>query len=127
MGGRLEAAEKILTEAASVGREACGELDQRAARVHLLLGKVAQQRGNYDKAVDHLSAAWEVHEAIDGASGEPTLRIRLRVAEAEHAAGRKGPAIETQQAVVDVLRRSENLSSMLVESSSQLARWLEAE
>ncbi|CAE7153041.1 CBP3, partial [Symbiodinium pilosum] len=81
--GQLEAAEKILLEAARLGRETRGELDQEAAHVHLLLGQVASQKGDYDKAIDHLSEAWrtrlgdmQVHDHIDGKTAEPTLRVR---------------------------------------------------
>eukprot|EP00930_Biecheleria_cincta_P058441 TRINITY_DN44273_c0_g1_i1.p1 TRINITY_DN44273_c0_g1~~TRINITY_DN44273_c0_g1_i1.p1 ORF type:complete len:379 (-),score=83.52 TRINITY_DN44273_c0_g1_i1:120-1256(-) len=125
--GRLEAAERILTEAAKVGREVCGELDERAARVHHLLGKVATQRGNHDKAVEYFSTAWEVHEALDGAEAEATLRVRLRVAEAQNAAGRAEDAIHSLSAVLEALNTQESMPSMLVEAASQLARWLEAE
>ncbi|CAE8692178.1 unnamed protein product, partial [Polarella glacialis] len=127
--GRLEAAERVLTESARVGREARGELDQQTAHVHLLLGQVAQQRGYHDKSVDHFSAAWEVHEALDGAEAEPTLRARLRVAEAEYAAGRMEEAMGTMRKVVEALKQCREPGSppLLIESASQLARWLEAE
>jgi len=125
--GQLQAAEKVLMEAAHVGREACGETDDRAARVHLLLGKTAQQRGNHDKAMDHFESAWEAHEATEGGNGEGTLRARLRVAEAQQAAGRLETAIETQQDVVRRLDGNASLTPLLVESACQLARWLETQ
>jgi len=126
--GQLEAAGKTLMEAARLGRETRGELDEEAAHVHLLLGQVASQKGDFEKAIDHLSEAWEVHDHVDGKAAEPTLRIRMQVAEAERAANRLEAAVETVQAVVSILQHEEpQKTALLMKCSCQVAGWLEAD
>lgn len=125
--GKLEAAERALLESARLGRETRGEIDVRAAQAHTLLGKVAMQRSDAERAIDYFSTAWEVNEALHGSDGEPTLRTRLLVAEAEYAAGKLEEAIQTQQAVVDHWKQQTPPPLVVVEAAAQLARWLEAE
>eukprot|EP00913_Durusdinium_trenchii_P035843 g33540.t2 len=122
--GQLEVAEKVLLDAARLGRETRGELDRFTAHVHILLGQVATQRGHVDKAIDHFSDAWQAHEDLDGRTGEPTLRVRLRMADAQRRlAARAEKAVQELQAVVEILK-SEDLPTLLVESSSRLSHWL---
>lgn len=123
--GRLALAEKALQESLRLGREMRGDMDSWAARLHIMLGEVKQRQRRFDEAVDHYSAAWEVHEFRDGADGISTLRARLKVAEAEHLSGREDSAIESQKAVVDALRRLKTLPDVLVDAAATLARWLE--
>ncbi|CAJ1361115.1 unnamed protein product [Effrenium voratum] len=126
--GQLEAAERVLMDAARMGRETRGELDRFASHVHMLLGEVASKRCNVDRAIDHFSEAWQVHDYLDGASAEPTLRIRIRVAEAERSADRLEEAVKNIQAVVDCLKEDFALNpQLLLASASKLARWLEAD
>jgi len=131
--GQLEAAEKVLMDAARLGRETRGGLDRFTAQVHILLGQVATQRGNVDKAIDHFSDAWEAYEDVDGRTAEPTLRVRLQMAEAQRN-DMSQKAVETLQDVVkilvEILEEKEGvhqLSQLLVESSLRLALWLQAD
>lgn len=134
--GQLEAAEKALMDAARLGRETRGGLDRFTAQVHILLGQVATQRGNVDKAIDHFSDAWEAYEDIDGRTAEPTLRVRLQMAEAQRTADddRSQKAVEELQDVVrilvEILEGKEGvpqLPRLLAESSLRLALWLQAD
>eukprot|EP00929_Paragymnodinium_shiwhaense_P109752 TRINITY_DN76264_c0_g1_i1.p1 TRINITY_DN76264_c0_g1~~TRINITY_DN76264_c0_g1_i1.p1 ORF type:complete len:398 (+),score=97.74 TRINITY_DN76264_c0_g1_i1:79-1272(+) len=123
----FEAAHASLLEAARLVREVYGEMDVRAARIHTMLGDVAKQRGRHSEAIDHFCAAWEVRECLDGADGEETIRTHCRIAEVEYLDGRKAEAIERQQKVVSMLERQNLLAGLLVNSCSQLSRWLEGE
>lgn len=124
--GHLETAHTALLEGARLVREVYGDMDLRAARIHTMLGKIAKQRGEHAEAVDHFGAAWEVREAINGPESEETLRMSLCIAEVEYLDNRIEEAIEKQTNVVETLRRLNAFPVLLVDSSSQLARWLEA-
>jgi len=109
-------------------REVQGEMNLRAARIHTMLGQVAKQRGRLSEAIDHFCAAWEVRECIDGADGEETIRMHVRIAEVEHQAGKLSEAIDRQRKVVAMLQRQKAhaVPLLLIDSCSQLSRWLEA-
>jgi len=101
-------------------------MDVRSARIHSLLGQIAQQGGHYNEAVDQFSAAWEVHEYVHGPEAEDTIRLRMQIAEVEHLDGNAEEALTTQHKVVKELQRSGAFPVLLVDASAQLARWLEA-
>lgn len=122
---QLEQAHGVLQEAARLVREMFGEVDERAARIYVMLGDLALKQQRFAEAADHFSAAWEVRECIAGPDGEETLRVRLKIAEAQHHDEHSDEAIEMQGGVVEQLRKLEKCPALLVESSMQLARWLE--
>lgn len=122
---QLDQAHSLLQETARLVREMFGEMDERAARIHGMLGDLALKQSRFADAADHFSAAWEVSECISGVDGEETLRARLKIAEAQHQDEHREEAIDMQRGVVEQLRRLEKLPGLLVESSMQLARWLE--
>eukprot|EP00927_Polykrikos_kofoidii_P053752 TRINITY_DN48310_c0_g1_i1.p1 TRINITY_DN48310_c0_g1~~TRINITY_DN48310_c0_g1_i1.p1 ORF type:complete len:398 (+),score=68.77 TRINITY_DN48310_c0_g1_i1:131-1324(+) len=122
----LETSESALLEAARLVREVYGDMDLRAARIHCMLGKIARQRGQHAGAIDHFGAAWEVHEFISGPEHEETLRMLLCLAESEYLDGQADEAIARQSKVVATLCDLNVLPSLLVDSYTQLARWLES-
>lgn len=114
--GQLEAAEKALMDGTRLGRETRGGLDRFTAQVHILLG--------------------QAYEDIDGRTAEPTLRVRLQMAEAQRTADddRSQKAVEELQDVVrilvEILEGKEGvpqLPRLLAESSLRLALWLQAD
>merc|ERR1712137_821948 len=76
-------------------------------------------------AINHFSAVWEVQEGLEGRDGEDTLRTSLQIAELEYLSGQQKEAVERQRGVINSLLRLSSLPTLLVDSSSQLARWLE--
>lgn len=122
---QLDQAHGLLQDAARLVRELYGEMDERAARIHGMLGTIALRQGRNGEAADHFSAAWEVLESTIGADGEETMRVRLQIAEAQYEDEHQEEAIDMQSGVVEQLRRHGELPGLLVESSLRLARWLE--
>lgn len=124
---KLEEACKSFKEAARMGREVFGEMDARCARVHTLLGQIAQRCKQYDEAIDHFSAAWNVYQELEGEEGMDTILAQLHVAEVRHLNGCIEDAIKTQSDAVERLQSANAFPEILIDSSAQLARWLEAE
>lgn len=122
---RAEEARRLLSEASRVVRETYGEVDARCARVHTLLGQLEQQRGRTAEALGHFSEVSRVHQEL-GDEGVAAVRAQLRVAEALYLTGAVEEALELQGRAVEQLRSSNSLPEVLVDSSAQLARWLEA-
>lgn len=123
---KLDAAHDTYTEAAKLARECFGEMDARAGHVHTMLGRIAWRREKYKDAIEHFEEAWEVRENLDGGEeGEETIRLRLRIAECQYLDGRHEDAISKQTSVVESLRSLNAFPVLLVDSSAQLARWLE--
>lgn len=124
---QADAAHRSLMEAARLTREAYGDMDIRSARIQNMLGLIAQQRGRYVDAIDHFSAAWEVREYVNGAQAEETVRLRLRIAEAQYLHGQAEEAISTQNQIIEKLQQTSTFPALLVDASTQLARWYEAQ
>lgn len=124
---QFDKAEKILEEAARLGREVIGESDFRVARVDSLMGQLALRRKQYAKAGKHFAAARDVHEAVGSADSEEALQLRLRIAEALHGDGRREEALRQQREAVATLKEWDTSPDLLVGALSQLARWLENE
>lgn len=120
-----DAARDSLSDAARLVREHCGELDPKAARVHTMLGQIAKQQGQHQRAADHFSSAFEVRESLDDADSEEALRLQLRAAEERHLSGSFDEGLEAQREVVQRLQRLGKYPELLMESAAQLARWLE--
>merc|ERR1711964_790132 len=70
-------------------------------------------------AIEHYSEAWEFHEYAHGAEAVETLRMSLRIAEAEHLDGQLITAIETQSKVVAKLQQSNATGTPLGRSQSK--------
>lgn len=121
-----DAARGSLQKARRLTRESFGEWDVRCARICLMLGQIAQQRGRYDDAIDHFQEAWEVREYVNGPDAEETVRLNLRMAEVQHLDGRVDEALDSQMQVVKKLQQAVTFPALLVQASSQLAQWLEA-
>jgi tetratricopeptide (TPR) repeat protein len=122
---QYDAAQDTLEDSARLLREVLGELDVRAARIHVMLARIARHRQQYLQAIEYLSAAWEVRSHCDGADGEEAIRLHLQIAELEYLAGRVSDAVDRQAKVIENVRRLDD-AELLVESTSVLARWLEA-
>jgi len=118
-------AERMLTEAARAAREVFGEHTSRSARVHTLLGQIAQRHERFDVAAEKFMAAWEINEMLHGSKAEDTIRLKVQIAEMLYSGGRSEQALFEQNKSVQTLRQIGTCPGLLVESLSQLARWLE--
>jgi tetratricopeptide (TPR) repeat protein len=116
----------LLEEAARLTRDVYGEGDVREARIHTMLADLAQREESMEKAMDHLNKAIVVREALEGKDCEEAVRLQLRMADLERQGNKSEEALERQQRVVESLRQANAYPELLVESSLQLARWLEA-
>jgi len=122
---RLEHSARVLAEAARLVREVFGEQTSRAARVHSLLGQVARRRERFGEAAEELTAAWRIRKGLHGSEAEETLRLNVQLSEVLHADGRHQEAMQELKDVVETIRQANVLPGLLVESLTQLARWLE--
>jgi len=118
------AAQSSLTSAARLIREVYG-MDARTARVQSLLGDIAMAQGRFVDAIDHFSAAWEAQEDTSGAEAEETIKLRLRIAEAQHRDGQVEEAMMVQWKIIEKLKQIGAFPGLLVDASAQLARWHE--
>merc|ERR1712205_208362 len=91
-----------------------------------MLADLAQKGAFMEEALGHLSKALAVQEGLEGTECEEAVRLQLRIAELERQSGKSKEAIDRQQSVVDGLRQANAHPEILVDSSLQLARWLEA-
>merc|ERR1711971_1303528 len=72
--GRFVEAERMLSQAGRAGRQIYGEYTTRVAKVHSLLGQIAQKCDRFSEAAEHFMAAWAVHESVSSPEGEETMR-----------------------------------------------------
>lgn len=122
---RYDLAEPTLSEAARVVREVLGEHSPAAAKVHQLMGLVAQLEQKYGDAIEHYRAAREAQESFVGETAEIVLQLKLSIAESLYADRQHDEALKVQKDVVADLRDTEQSPVMHVDALSQLARWLE--
>jgi tetratricopeptide (TPR) repeat protein len=116
-----------LEEAARRTRDVYGEGDVREARIQTMLADLAQKgASSMDEALKHLQQALVVREALEGKDCEEAVRLQLRMAELERQSGKSKEALNRQRSVVESLRQANAHPEILVDSSLQLARWLEA-
>jgi len=158
--GQSENARAALREGHRLARSLYGENDLRIGRVSVLLGELAEQKASWCESearrlervrptsgqiaalkgqakeqraqvIDCFADAWAVHEQVDGPSAEQTIRILIRVAEAEHEDGRADDAIVTMRQALQSLEKLQSVNKkhvlLLVDAAAQMARWLEAQ
>lgn len=123
--GQTDLAEETLTEAGRLSREVFGELDLRGARIHEMLGSIAQKREQYSKALDFLSIAWETRDHLLGQENEKTIKLWIQIAEVHHLAGELDQAISVQTTAVKHLEKVNAFPSLLVDTQMRLAQWLD--
>jgi tetratricopeptide (TPR) repeat protein len=123
--GQTDLAEETLKEAGRLGREVFGELDLRSARIHEMLGSIAQKKREYSKALDFLSTAWEIRENQLGRENEKTIKLWIQMAEVHHLAGENEDAISLQSTAVKALETVNSFPSLLVEAQMRLSQWLD--
>lgn len=121
----FEASSRALQEAHRIGRKVYGELSMRVARIHDLLGQIAQNQHCFPQAAEHLFAASQIREKIGDPSDEESLTLRLRAADSLHVAGRSQEAIDELRRLSLDLQKFGGMPSTLVDVFSQLARRLE--
>jgi len=128
--GQVDLADETLTEAGRLSREVYGELDLRNARIHELLGNLAQRRKQYSKALDFLSTAWETCDHAEKQtppqiSSERTIKLWVQMAEVHHLAGELEEAISVQSTAVKKLESVNSFPILLVETQMRLSQWLD--
>jgi len=123
--GQIDLADETLTEAGRLSREVYGELDLRSARIHEMLGSIAQRREQYSKALDFLSTAWETRDHLLGQENEKTIKLWIQMAEVHHLAGELEEAISVQSTAVKRLESGNSFPSLLVETQMRLSQWLD--
>eukprot|EP00444_Apocalathium_aciculiferum_P004000 CAMPEP_0183403998 /NCGR_PEP_ID=MMETSP0370-20130417/14920_1 /TAXON_ID=268820 /ORGANISM="Peridinium aciculiferum, Strain PAER-2" /LENGTH=383 /DNA_ID=CAMNT_0025585811 /DNA_START=1 /DNA_END=1152 /DNA_ORIENTATION=- len=121
----LDLARRSLEQAARIGFQVFGEYTPRGARIHRLSGLLAQRQKRLQDAANAFQMAARIHESLDGAEHEETLRWRLRAAEALYLAQKHGEALEEQRRAIQDLQTSGVLPAILIDALSQMARWLE--
>lgn len=120
-------AQQELLEAKKLGYAFYGDLDIRTARVHDMLGQIAQQREQHSDAIRHFNTVVEVYKCTHGESSERTVRLQLRIAEVRYASGDTEGALELQGEVVGRLQEINEHPSVLIDSAMQLAHWRDAQ
>lgn len=122
---RYDLAEPTLAEAARAVREVLGEKSMPAAKVHRLIGQIAQLSQRYADAIEHFRVAREAQECFLGPTGEEVVELRVSMAECMYANGDHEDALSEQKEVIATLQESEQFPALHVDALSQQARWLE--
>jgi len=116
-------AAKTLQKAITMLRTAYGPEDIRLARAYELLGKFCTMRQEFDKALDHLSQAWEIRERCFGIDTDGTLTLWCDMAWIHYLAGDLDEAIALQESVVDKVFKLNKFPALAVDSAMRLAKF----
>ncbi|CEM12619.1 unnamed protein product [Vitrella brassicaformis CCMP3155] len=122
----VSAATKKLSAAARLCVGVHGESNLYYAKLQVWLALAAIELKNWDTALDHLSAAWEIREDMLGLQHEGTVEVWLRMAETQWASGQKDDAIALIRRAVETLEESSPSSALLIESAFRLSEWMHA-
>lgn len=118
-------AKQCLARANRMTQEVYGDGDERLARIHGMLGRIALQQEDFPRAKDHFEDAMLIHSEFP--EGEEHVRLQLQVAEAVYLGGDVDEAIRQQDDIVSNIHNAEALPVVLADASMRLATWLSKE
>lgn len=120
-----DSALQSLTDALRLCRVVFGDMDLRCARAREMLARIATMRGEYDVALDHVSAAWEVREHLLGSDSEYTIRLFIQMAQVHYMDGNLDEALRLQNISVSQLLAMNKFPQLTIEAATRFAKWQE--